>query len=254
MAFGSVTYPAILWTAATLVLSPFIGSFLGVVITRLPRFETIIHGRSHCTACGVTLSPRDLIPLASFLWLRGRCRICAAPIPRLLPVIEIAALVIAAASIVAAPSGPTVMADAALGWALLALAAIDIATFRLPDAITLPLLLAGLALAAAHSFDAATTHAATATLCYLGLRGLGAAFRALRGVDGLGAGDAKLLAAGGAWLGPQAIPSVLLLAGLIGLAWFAALALTGKPIRRTTAIPFGPALAAALWLARLAGL
>ena len=233
------------------MIAPFIGSFLGVVIERLPLGETIIHGRSHCRACDAVLAPRDLVPIASFLWLHGRCRQCGAPIPRLLPLIEIAALVIALIAAILAPSGPQAALDAALGWALLTLALIDAATFRLPDAITLPLLLAGLAVAAFQGLANAEAHAAAAALCYLGLRGLAITFRARRGIEGMGAGDAKLLAAGGAWLGPAPIPFVLVLAGLIGLGWFAILALSGKTLARNTAIPFGPALAAAIWITRL---
>lgn len=244
---------AIGWTMATVIAGPFIGSFLGVVIDRLPRGEPMLGGRSRCDSCGATLGVRDLVPLASFALLGGRCRRCRAPIPRRLPAVELAALAVAAGA-AATSAGPSVPIDAALGWALLALAWIDLETFRLPDALTLPLLLAGLAVAARDGIATVEAHAAAAALCYLLLRGVGALFRKLRGVEGLGAGDAKLLAAGGAWLGPAAIPFVLVAAALIGIAWFGALALAGRRVTRDTAIPFGPALAASIWLARLAGL
>ena len=83
-------------TLATLVIAPFIGSFLGVVIDRLPRGETILAGRSRCDTCGTVLGARDLVPLASFALLRGRCRHCHAKIPRALLVVELAALAVTA--------------------------------------------------------------------------------------------------------------------------------------------------------------
>ena len=134
----------------------------------------------------------------------------------------------------------------ALGWTLLALAWIDWRYFILPDVLTLPLLLAGLGVAAGEGRAAALDGALGAALGYGGLWLVGALYRRLRGRDGLGGGDAKLLAAGGAWLGAAALPWVLLGAAVGGLA-IAALTRRGI-LAPTLAVPFGPPLAAAIWL------
>ncbi|MDD2876664.1 MAG: prepilin peptidase [Acidiphilium sp.] len=137
---------------------------------------------------------------------------------------------------------------AAFGATLFTLAWIDAETMRLPDAITLPLLLAGLLDCAWFDRPSLAAHAAAAALAYLGLRALGWAYRRSRGVEGLGAGDAKLFAAGGAWLGPAALPDVLVLAGLFGIIGFGILIARGGTLALRSRIPFGPALALAVFL------
>jgi len=136
----------------------------------------------------------------------------------------------------------------ALGWTLLTLGWIDAACFLLPDMLTLPLLLAGLGVAIASVPEDAFWHALGAACGYLGLRGIAAAYRALRGRDGLGAGDAKLLAAAGAWLGIGALPSLVLVAAVAGLVWAGLAGLAGRSMHATTDVPFGPFLAASFWL------
>lgn len=140
-----------------------------------------------------------------------------------------------------------------LGWGLLALAWIDWRTMRLPNLLTLPLLAAGLAFAWYDDGADFPAHAIGAGAGYAVLALIGLAYRLTRGQEGLGLGDAKLLAAGGAWLGWAALPATLLLATLLALAVALAQRLGGRAVRRDTALPFGPMLALAIWLARLYG-
>ena len=225
---------------AALLLAPLLGSFAALAADRLAEGRGIVTGRSRCDGCGRALAPRDLVPILSFLALRGQARCCGAPVPRHLPLVEAAFLIV---PVTAALAGAPLMTSCALGWTLAALAAIDLRTLRLPDALTLPLLLAGLALSAAGATGPLGLHAAGAAVGAGIVVAADAAYRALRGVPGMGMGDAKLLAAAGAWCGLAALPPVLLLACLLGLA--AALSSGAGP---RTPVPFGPALAAAFWL------
>jgi leader peptidase (prepilin peptidase)/N-methyltransferase len=140
-----------------------------------------------------------------------------------------------------------------LGWVLLCLAAVDIAALRLPDALTLPLLAAGLAISALLPGRPILDHLAGAAVGWALLAGLALAYRRWRKLDGLGLGDAKLLAAAGAWLGWQALPSVLLIACLIAFIWVAAR--RARHGRRALAEPiaFGAPLALAFWIVWLHG-
>jgi leader peptidase (prepilin peptidase)/N-methyltransferase len=167
--------------------------------------------------------------------------------------IELAAIAVALWAMLGPDSADVLWADCALGWTLLALAWIDWQHMRLPDALTLPLLLAGLAATALIEPEELTDHALGAALGWACLRGVGAAYQRLRGYRGLGEGDAKLLAAGGAWLGWQALPSVLLLAALGGLSYAVVQRLRGDTVGWTSRIAFGPWLALGIWLMRLYG-
>ena len=117
-----------------LLAAPFIGSFLALLIVRLPAGAPVVSGRSRCPSCGNTLAALDLVPLLSWLISRGRCRHCGEPVSRLYPGIEIAALVIAAWSLAVLP-GWLAWAGAAFGWVLLVLSLIDARDFLLPDAL-----------------------------------------------------------------------------------------------------------------------
>jgi len=234
-----------------LVTAPFVGSFLGVMITRLPAQTPIALARSACPHCRNRLSAIDLVPLVSFLFLRGRCRHCHKPIGLFHPVVELAATAVALWSILADPDPGRVWADCALGWTLLTLSWIDWTDLLLPDVLTLPLLLAGLVLTLAQQPEALTDHCAAAALGYLSFQGIAFAYRRLRGRDGLGGGDAKLIAATGAWCGLTALPFVVLASALLGLLAALGLALAGRPMTSRTQIPFGPCIALAFWLAWL---
>lgn len=239
-------------TWGTIAAAPFVGSFLGVVATRLTEGRTVLFGRSACDACGATLGPLDLVPLISFAALRGRCRHCGAKIGLLHPVMEIAALALAVQAALVT-SGWVLLASCGLGWTLLALAAIDWRTGLLPDVLTLPLAVAGLGVAWWLDPASLGDHAIGAAAGFLGFAALSEIYRRLRGRDGLGLGDAKLLAASGAWLSWSGLPTTILFGALIGLVIVLVTRRSGEALRATDRIAFGPALAAATWLVWLYG-
>jgi leader peptidase (prepilin peptidase)/N-methyltransferase len=235
------------------VAAPFVGSFLGVLVRRLPARQTVARGRSHCEACGATLGPLEMVPLVSYALQRGRCRHCGAPIAPMHLGIELAALAVAASAAIAVPGGAFLWTGCALGWCLLTLAWIDFRTFWLPDVLTLPLILAGLAQAAWLQPDRLTERALAAAIAYTLLFLLAWSYRALRKRDGLGMGDAKLLAAGGAWLGIVALPWVVVAGSVLALLYALALRARGTKLTNTLRLPFGPFLAAGIWAAWLVG-
>jgi leader peptidase (prepilin peptidase)/N-methyltransferase len=235
-----------------LLVSPIVGSFLGVVVRRLPDGLPIARARSRCEGCGAGLKPRDLVPLLSWLIAKGRCRSCGRPIGWFYPGIELAALAVAVIAVLV-DGGAAAWLDCLLGWWLLTLGWIDLRRWLLPDALTLPLVVAGLAAAAAFDPEQLTGRALGAALGYLSLRAIAALYRALRGREGLGQGDAKLLAGSGAWLGAAALPEVIFVAATAALAAAACLRLVGVRLAAHSALPFGPFLALATWLLWLCG-
>jgi leader peptidase (prepilin peptidase)/N-methyltransferase len=234
-----------------LLAAPFAGSFLFVLVRRLPTACPALWGRSRCEGCGHTLGLLELVPIVSFLALRGRCRACGARVAAAHLAAELIALLIAAAVVATGAEGLELWAGCGLGWTLLALAWIDWEHFFLPDELTLPLGVAGLVLAWWNTPWTLTDQAVGAITAYLGFRLLAALYRALRKREGLGQGDAKLLAASGAWLGWQPLGDVVLLAALLGLGLALVARARGVSLSAATAVPFGPALALAtfvLWL------
>ncbi|GGF23660.1 type 4 prepilin-like proteins leader peptide-processing enzyme [Aliidongia dinghuensis] len=242
------------------VLAPFIGSFMGVLIRRLPADLPIGNARSRCDHCGTRLGVRDLVPLLSWLANRGRCRHCGKPIGEFYPLVELAALGVAlwAGTI---DVGAALWLDCLLGWTLVTLAWIDAEHLLLPDVLTLPLILAGLGAAWVLEWPPIVDAAAGASVGYVVFRLVALAYRQIRGREGLGAGDAKLLAVAGAWLGWQALGDVVLGGALAGLLWY----FIARPANTATEnlaadaapgpveLPFGPALAVAIWVVRLYG-
>ncbi len=239
-------------TLFALLVSPFVGSFLGVVILRMPEGRPILFGRSVCDQCGRTLAVADLIPLASWLWRRGRCACGEARLGLFYPGIELAALAVAA-SAAAELSGWLLWASLALGWTLLALATIDLRHYWLPDRLTLPLIPAGLLVTWLVDPAGLEGHALGALGGFLGFAGIAWAYRRLRRRAGLGLGDAKLLAAAGAWLGWPALPGLVVVAATLALAVALVRAAAGERLAAGTRIAFGPYLALALWLFWLYG-
>lgn len=235
-----------------LLAAPVIGSFLAVLIRRLPHGTVLTPARSQCESCKTPLLLRDIIPLLSVLTLRSRCRTCAAPIAPQHWHVELAALAIPATTALAGIEPPALWPLCLLGWTLLALAWIDWDCLLLPDALTLPLVLAGLATTAWLDPDLTTDHALAAALAYAAVQALAKAYRHLRNRDGIGAGDAKLLAAIGAWTGLEPLPWIIMAAAITGLLIAAAMAARGRSINATTPLPFGTCLAAAGWCAALA--
>lgn len=232
-----------------LVAAPFAGSLLGVVIRRLPDGRGLLLARSECENCGRVLRPWQMVPIVSWLVLRGRCAGCHASIGVFYPLVELAATAVALGPILVSRADATwLWVSCGLGWTLLALGWIDWERYQLPDVLVLPLILAGLAITSALNVDALADRAVATAAGYLSLRLLNAAYRRLRGYDGLGQGDAKLFAACGAWAGLGALPLVLLLGALVGLGVAMLRALLGEALNPRTRIPFGTCLAWALWV------
>jgi leader peptidase (prepilin peptidase)/N-methyltransferase len=234
------------------VLGLVIGSFIGVLTLRWPAGEGFITGRSRCDHCGHDLSARDLVPLLSYAALAGKCRHCGGRIaPRHL-LIEVAAAAIGVLALLLHP-GAEGWAGALFGWGLLALAILDAEHFWLPDALTLPLGLAGF-LAGLWLAPPLTDRAIGALAGFAILSVIALAFKLATGRDGLGGGDPKIFAAIGAWLGWQALGPVLLGASLIGIGYALVAALAGRNISGKTQLPLGTLLALAAWPIWLFGL
>lgn len=236
--------------AALLVVSPIIGSTLGVLIRRLPKGAPVVVARSRCAACGVRLAWFDLVPLLSFAWLRGACRHCGGRIAWFHLWVELAAVAIAVWSIALHGSGAWL--DCALGWPLLALAWIDAEEMLLPDALTLPLVAGGLAAAWFVAPDNLADRVLGAALGWASFTLIAVIYRLLRGREGLGGGDAKLLAAAGAWVGWSGLPAVVLVAATSALV-STLVVRAFRPAVAGAPLCFGPWLAAGLWLVWLYG-
>ena len=232
--------------------APFVGSFLGVIVTRADSPRSILWGRSACDHCGQGLAPRDLVPIVSWLGSRGRCRHCGASVSAFYPAIELAALAIPVWS-TAVASGWLMAASCLLGWTLLALAFTDIRSFLLPDFLTLPLIGAGLLVTEALDPSTTLSHILGAAIGFLAIVTIRWAYWVLRGREGIGLGDAKLMAAAGAWVSWEGLPSVLLVATLGGLAGALLRHYRKATIRATDRVAFGAFLCVGIWLVWLYG-
>lgn len=262
----------IAWLALATIFGLIAGSFLNVVIVRLPIMmdhawreacaELHAHApppqprynlawpRSHCPACQHVLAWHELIPVLSWLRLRGRCAHCSATIPVHYPLVELVTAFLFAACVWQLGPGAPSLAAMALCAVLIALAMIDIRTMLLPDSLTQPLLWAGLMLAwSGHGFTGLHDAVSGAALGYGLLWLIATGFRLIARKEGMGQGDLKLLAALGAWFGWQALPAIILMASLGGVVVGLGLLALGKA-SRGQALPFGPYLAAAglVWL------
>jgi leader peptidase (prepilin peptidase) / N-methyltransferase len=254
-------------TATTFAFGLCIGSFLNVVIHRLPKMMerqwraecaelhdspaspdepryNLVVPRSACPSCGHKITAVENVPVLSYIFLGGKCSSCKASISMRYPAVEV--LCGALSGYTAWRFGWTLAGIGALlfVWAMIALAFVDLDTFYLPDDITLPLVWAGLlfSLGAAHTD---ITSAVIGTACgYLSLWSVFWLYKFATGKEGMGYGDFKLLAAIGAWVGWQMLPLVILLSSLVG----AVVGICMMVIARRgseTPIPFGPYLAAA---------
>jgi leader peptidase (prepilin peptidase) / N-methyltransferase len=228
-----------------------LGSFLNVVITRLPQGEPVWGGRSRCPQCRRTISWYDNIPLLSYIWLRRRCRACGAAIPWRYPLVELTGGLLGLALWHSCPEKLLLLAYGPFCMALLALSAIDLEHRLLPDAITIPGTILGLLLSLAlpHlTFAAAAAGALAGAALFAGV---GWVYEKLAGRRGLGGGDVKLLAMIGAFLGAGALPLVILVsAGLGTLVGLGQILVQGRGARgqwRTLSVPYGPFLAAGAW-------
>lgn len=250
------------WTLIGLV----IGSFLNVAIYRLPvmmQRETenfiavendepaphtsrynLIAPRSACPSCGHQLSALDNIPVFSYVWLKGRCRYCRAPISQRYPLVEIITALLSALVVWQLGSELKGFAALLLVWCLIALTFIDIDTQMLPDDMTLPLIWLGLLVNLGGGFVPLSDAVIGAAAGYLSLWSVYWLFRFATGKEGIGYGDFKLLAALGAWLGWMMLPFIVLLSSAVGaLVGIAMIVLRGH--ERDKPIPFGPFLAIA---------
>ncbi|MGK8174647.1 prepilin peptidase [Aeromonas dhakensis] len=265
-----------LYFSLVFLFSLMIGSFLNVVIHRLPiilerewqaeylsyfnpetqlqqeeRYNLMVP-RSACPHCGHAITAVENIPLLSWLWLKGRCRECQAPISPRYPLVELLTALLSLVVAATFPPGWGLLAALLLTWVLVALTFIDLDKMLLPDQLTLPLLWGGLLFNLAGGF-APLADAVIGTMAgYLMLWSLYKAFKLLTGKEGMGYGDFKLLAALGAWLGWQALPIVLLLSSLVGAFIGIGLILL-RNHHPNKPIPFGPYLAIAGWIALLWG-
>ncbi|MBL29489.1 MAG: prepilin peptidase [Rhodospirillaceae bacterium] len=232
---------------ALLAASPFVGSFLGTLILRLPADRPVVGGRSQCDACGERLGVRDLVPLLSWATARGRCRHCGTALSPFYPAIELAAVAVAAWCLAIFPP-ELLWPSALLGWTLLALAEIDRRHFWLPDRLVLPLIAFGLVVRGWQGSEPLITGSIGAAAGYLSLSLIDWTYRRLRGRPGLGQGDAKLFAAAGAWSGWAGLPEILLI-GAFASILLAFLRTGGRGVPSAdTAVPFGPGLAVGTWL------
>lgn len=240
-------------TLAALAISPFAGSLAALVGQRLPQGRPVVIARSACDHCGATLGAIELIPILSFAIQRGRCRHCGGRIPVLLPLAELAAIAVAA-SAAAGFYGWSVWIACALGWTLIALTVSDITALRLPDVLTLPLTAAGLLAAYRTGMVTFIDGAVGAVVAFALFAALGFIYRRWRGRIGLGFGDAKLMAAAGAWVGVSGVPSVMLIgAGGALVLVLATVAVTRRAWPRQRRIAFAPWLCLAIWWVYLVG-
>jgi leader peptidase (prepilin peptidase)/N-methyltransferase len=269
-------FPWAFWVAITGLVGLMVGSFLNVVIHRLPimmerqwRAEydaidpksgvevgpapyNLATPRSACPACHTPIRAIHNIPVLSWLFLRGRCASCRAPISARYPIVELLTGVLSVAIVLR--FGPSVESALGLGvtCTLIALAGIDLDTQLLPDQLTLPLMWAGLLAAAFLGRGQAPfpvdlkSAVLGAAFGYLSLWLVYHAFKATTGKEGMGYGDFKLLAALGAWLGWQLLLPVLLFSAGVGALTGGSLILLRRHAREVP-IPFGPYLAAAGW-------
>jgi leader peptidase (prepilin peptidase)/N-methyltransferase len=230
-------------TGLAVVLGLCLGSFLNVVIWRLPRGESLLRPGSHCPACGRPVRLRDNVPVLGWLLLRGRCRDCAAPVSPRYPLVELLGGAILAAAILTTPSPAEAAATALVLLGLVAVFFIDLDHRLILDVITLPGIALGLLLCpllGTARLDAVIGAAAGFGVLWL----LRATYSYVRGAEGLGLGDVKLAATLGAWLGWQGVLMTFMagsgLGALVGLSMMA-----GRRADARTALPYGVFLAPA---------
>jgi leader peptidase (prepilin peptidase)/N-methyltransferase len=273
----------VLFIGLAFVMALLVGSFLNVVIYRLPimmerewraqceeiaatpaaelptgRFD-LVAPRSRCPACGHLISAMQNIPVISYLMLGGKCSNCQVPISRRYPIIELLTAILTGFVAWRFGFGWEAAAAILMTWTLIAISVIDIDHQIIPDAVSLPLIWAGLFLSLFHQAVAAEilfidpkSAIAGGLAGYLSLWSIYHLFRLLTGKEGMGYGDFKLLAALGAWLGWQMLPLIVLLSAAVG-AIIGITLIAFKRLHRSVPIPFGPYLAAAGWIAMLYG-
>lgn len=261
------------------VLGLVVGSFLNVVIARLPKMLeaqwrcdcaellqispsetappspqpiTLSTPPSSCPQCGARIKPWHNIPLLGYALLRGRCATCRQPISLRYPLIELLSGVLSACAAWHFGVGWALLGALCLLWGLIALAMIDADTQFLPDDLTLPLLWLGLLFNYWNVFVPLSTAVVGAMAGYLSLWLVYWLFKLTTGKEGMGYGDFKLLAALGAWLGWTLLPQIILLASVVGAVVGIGLIVSGRQ-QRGTPLPFGPYLVLAGMIALFYG-
>jgi len=251
---------------AAVMLGLVVGSFLNVVIHRLPRMMerewqvqcaelrgeappaapryNLMTPRSACPSCGHAITAFENVPVVSWLWLRGRCSACRAAISVRYPVVEALTAALTLGCAWRFGFGWAGLGAMLFVWAMVALTFIDLDTQLLPDSITLPFLWAGLLLNLRGTFVSLESAVIGAVAGYLLLWGVYWAFRLATGKEGMGFGDFKLLAGIGAWLGWKMLPLVILASSFVGAVVGIALIVLARR-GRDVPIPFGPYLAGA---------
>lgn len=269
-------YPLLLISGAVIV-GLLVGSFLNVVIYRLPVMMekewqsecrlileleedkasndavfNLAQPNSHCPGCQKEISPWQNIPVISYLILKGQCGNCGTHISLRYPLIEALTAILSGIVVWQLGFTPLALAGLFFTWALICLTMIDADTKMLPDQITLPLLWLGLIVNIQGANVDLQSAVLGAIFGYLSLWSVYWAFKLATGKEGMGYGDFKLLAALGAWMGWQALPIIILLSSLVG-AVLGILILVMSKQGKDTALPFGPYLAAAGWITFLWG-
>ncbi|HEY9100765.1 A24 family peptidase [Chitinimonas sp.] len=261
-------YPT-LFCLATLLLGLMIGSFLNVVIHRLPKMMeaefrhdcalidlsedapqpertkyNLVVPRSACPQCGRLIAGYDNIPVLSWLLLHGRCRHCKTPISARYPLVELATGLLSGGLAWHFGWGAAAAGALLFGWFMMALFWIDADTYLLPDSLTLPLLWLGLLFNLGNTYVPLPQAVVGAVAGYLSLWSVYWLFKLATGKEGMGYGDFKLLAAIGAWLGWQALPIVILLSSIVGAVIGIGMVVMAKR-GWSKPLPFGPYLAIA---------
>jgi leader peptidase (prepilin peptidase)/N-methyltransferase len=225
-----------------------VGSFLNVVIHRLPRGESVVSPRSRCPGCGKQIRGADNIPVVSWLLLRGRCRDCGEPISPRYPIVEALTGALFAAVVVSQDAGDTTWLGLALVTALVPIAFIDLDHRIIPNVIVGPAALVGLALVAAFETDDVVEH-----LIAAGIAGGAFLLVALAVPRGMGMGDVKLVAMLGVYLGRAVAPGILIALAVGSVVGIGLIAFGSASEGRKTKVPFGPFLALGGMAAYFAG-
>lgn len=265
---------SLLPTAIAGIFGLLIGSFLNVVIHRIPKMMqresdnyvahesgkplphtdryNLIVPRSACPQCGHQITALENIPVVSYLFLRGKCVACKTPIPIRYPIVELLSGALSALLAWRFGTGLAGLATLAFCYLLIAMTFIDLDTQLLPDDLTLPLLWLGLLVNIQGAFVPLSEAVVGAVAGYLSLWSVYWLFKLTTGKEGMGYGDFKLLAALGAWLGWKVLPAIILLSSVVGAIVGVSLILFARH-GRDKPIPFGPYLAAAGFITLLYG-
>lgn len=238
------------------LLGLIVGSFLATLIIRWPLGKSITTGRSKCDTCGKQLAPRELFPVISYFWQKGRCVECGGTINSHHLAIELTSALIGGLAFYVAPNimGLT---GAVFGWLLLTLASLDAEHQWLPDRLTAVLAISGIFSALMVEEPILMDRIIGGLVGYFSLTLIAMAYRWFRGREGLGGGDPKMLAGIGIWLGWQYLPIVLIGASTIGLVLVFAARLRGQAVGMDSQLPLGSLMAVTafpVWLFQAAGL